>query len=200
MAILNSIILSVVSILVINAYLMTFPFLKLRIEEYPPKYLIQRNNTFDMQRNKECAAYSTAYVLRHFGLNAEGDALYKNFPSKTRSGTIYTKGIRTVLKSYGYKTKYYKGSIQSLKYEVSKGIPVIVFIKVHKNQSALHFVPVVGYDEEYIYVSESLKELVNCDETGYNRKIPINEFKQLWDVKTLYMPFYSNTFVTVKNA
>ena len=200
MNIIKSIILSIVVISFINAYLMTFPILTLRKKEYPPKYQIQRNNKIDMQKNKECAAYSTAFVLRHFGKSADGEALYQNFPSKTSSGTIYTKGIRTVLKSYGFKTKYYKGTIQSLKYEVSKGIPVIVFIKVHKNQSALHFVPVVGYDDENIYVSESLKELVNCDETGYNRKIPINEFKQLWDVKTLYMPFYSNTFVTVKNA
>ena len=133
MNIINSIILSIVSVLFINAYLMTFPILKLWKKDYPPKFQIQRNNTINMQKNKECAAFSTAYVLRHFGLNAEGDALYKNFPSKTRSGTIYTKGIRTVLKSYGYKTKYYKGTIQTLKYEVSKGIPVIAFIKVHKN-------------------------------------------------------------------
>ena len=76
----------------------------------------------------------------------------------------------------------------------------LFFIKVHQKQNALHFVPVVGYDEEFIYVSESLKELVNCEETGYNRKIPIKEFKQLWDVKKIYMPFYSNTFITVKDA
>ena len=47
---------------------------------------------------------------------------------------------------------------------------------------------------------ENKKEIVNCEEKGYNRKIPINEFKRLWDVKTVYMPFYSNTFITVKGV
>lgn len=184
----------------INAYLMSFPLPVLRKRDYPAKFLIQQNNRIDFQNNTECAAFSTAYLLRHFGIDAKGEKLYTDFPSKTGTGTVYPRGIRTVLRKNGFKTYYYKGTIDTLKYEVSKGTPVIVFIKVQKESNYLHFVPVVGYDEEYIYLSESLKHLVNCndDGKGYNRKVHINEFKKLWNIKRIHMLFYSNTYIAVK--
>lgn len=187
---------------IINAYLMTLPIPVLRKRNFPVNYLIQQNSRIDFQNNTECAAFSTAYLLRHFGVEVEGEALYKDFPSKTWAGNVYPKGIRTVLRKNGFKTNYYKGNINTLKYEVSKGTPVIVFIKVLKDDNNLHFVPVVGYDKEYIYLSESLRDLVNCgdEHMSYNRKVPINEFKKLWNVKRMYMLFYSNTFITVKDT
>ena len=184
---------------IINAYLMTLPKPVFRKRDYPASYLIPQNIRIDFQKNSECAAFSTAYVLRHFGMEAEGEALYTNFPSKMKAGTIYPKGIRTVLRNKGFKTNYYKGNINTLKYEVSKGTPVIVFIKVQNDRNNLHFVPVVGYDSEYIYLSESLKHLVNCndDQKSYNRKVPINDFKKLWNVKRIHMLFYSNTYLAI---
>ncbi|WP_042472619.1 cysteine peptidase family C39 domain-containing protein [Bacillus ndiopicus] len=199
MFIVKTVILWIIISTMINAYLMTLPIPVLRKRDYPANYLIRQNNRIDFQNNTECAAFSTAYLLRHFGMEAEGEALYKHFPSKTRAGNVYPKGIRTMLRKKGFKTNYYKGTISTLKYEVSKGTPVIVFIKVQKDRNYLHFVPVVGYDEEYIYLSESLKHLVNCEDEhkSYNRKIPINEFKKLWDVKRVDMILYSNTYITV---
>ena len=182
----------------INAYLMSLPMLVLRKRAYPARYVIEQSNRIDFQSNVECAAFSTAYLLRHFGVEEKGDALYTVFPSKTKSGTVYPKGIRTVLKQKGFQTNYYKGTIHTLKYEVSKGTPVIANIKVNMNKHDLHFVPVVGYDEEYIYLSESLKHLANVEENGFNRKIPIAEFKKLWDIKRLHFPIYSNTYITVE--
>ena len=169
-----------------------------RKRAYPANYLIQQNNRIDFQKNTECAAFSTAYLLRHLGMEAEGETLYSHFPNKTREGNVYPKGIRSVLRNKGFKTNYYKGNINTLKHEVSKGNPVIVFIKVQKDRNNLHFVPVVGYDKEYIYLSDSLKHLVNCDdEQGYNRKIPIDEFKKLWNVKRIHMLLYSNTYIAL---
>lgn len=184
---------------IINAYLMTLPIPVLRKRDYPADYLIKQNNRIDFQNKRECAAFSTAFVMRHFGMEADGKELYTTFPSKTRSGNVYPKGIRAVLRDKGFKTKYYKGNIHTLKYEVSKGNPVIVFIKVHKGRSNSHYVPVVGYDEEYFYLSESLGHLVGCNDNcnNYNRKVPINEFKKLWNVKNIYMLTYSNTYITV---
>ncbi|WP_339212273.1 cysteine peptidase family C39 domain-containing protein [Solibacillus sp. FSL W8-0372] len=178
---------------------MTFPIPALHKKAYPANYLIQQNNRIDFQKNTECAAFSTAYILRHFGMEADGEALYTHFPSKTMAGNVYPKGIRTVLRKKGFKTNYYKGNIDTLKYEVSKGTPVIAFIKVHKDFNNLHFVPVVGYDKEYIYLSESLKHLVNSEgeHKSYNRKVPIEEFKKLWDIKRMHMLFYSNTYLAV---
>ncbi|WP_332645868.1 cysteine peptidase family C39 domain-containing protein [Lysinibacillus sp. 54212] len=201
MFIVRTIILWIIISTIINAYLMTLPIPVLRKRDYPSNYLIKRNNRIDSQNNRECAAFSTAYVLRHFGMDAEGEELYTNFPSKTRAGNVYPKGIRTVLRKKGFKTNYYKGNIDTLKYEVSKGTPVIAFIKVHKDRNDLHFVPVVGYDKEYIYLSESLREMVNCngDSNNYNRKVPINEFRELWNVKNIKILFYSYTYITVES-
>lgn len=198
MFIVRTVILTIIITFSINAYLMTLPLPVLRKRNYPTTYLIPQNNRIDFQSNTECAAFSTAYLLRHFGLEAEGKALYAHFPSKTRAGNVYPKGIRTELRKRGFKTNYYKGNLNTLKYEVSKGTPVIVFIKVHKDYNNLHFVPVIGYDTEYIYLAESLKHLANCDDhKSYNRKVPINEFKKLWDVKRIHMLLYSNTYITV---
>lgn len=164
MFIVSQVILWIIISTIINAYLMTLPIPVLRKRDYPANYLIQQNNRIDFQKNNECAAFSTAYLLRHFGMEDDGEALYTHFPSKTRAGTVYPKGIRTVLRKKGFKTKYHKGNVNTLKYEVSKGTPVIVFIKTQKDRNYLHFVPVVGYDKEYIYLSESVKHLVNCDD------------------------------------
>ena len=125
----------------INAYLMTLPIPILRKRDYPANYLVKRNNRIDIQNKRECAAFSTAYVMRHFGMEADGDELYINFPSKTRSGDVYPKGIRTMLRKKGFKTNYYKGNINTLKYEVSKGTPVIVFIKVKEDLNNFAFCP-----------------------------------------------------------
>ena len=199
MIIVRTVILWIIISTIINAYLMTLPIPILRKRYYPANYLIQQNNRIDFQNNTECAAFSTAYLLRHFGMEAEGKALYTHFPSKTKAGTVYPKGIRSVLRKNGFKTNYYKGNINTLKYEVSKGTPVIVFIKVQKDRNNLHFVPVVGYDAEYIYLAESLKHRVNCEDNQkhYNRKVPIHEFKKLWNIKSFRIPFYSNTYITV---
>ncbi len=200
MFIIRTVILWIIISTMINAYLMTFPVPVLRKRGYPANYLIKRNNRIDIQNNRECAGFSTAYVLRHFGIEADGEALYSSFPSKMRSGNVYPKGIRTVLRKKGLKTSYFKGTIDTLKYEVSKGTPVIVFIKVHKDFNNLHFVPVVGYDEQFVYLSESLRQLVNCNDANnsYNRKVTIKEFKKLWNVKNITMPLYSNTYITVE--
>ncbi|GGA60241.1 cysteine peptidase family C39 domain-containing protein [Ornithinibacillus halotolerans] len=204
MFIVRTIIMWVVISTAINAYLMTLPKPVLRKKDYPATYFIRRTNRIDRQNKRECAAFSSAYILRHFGIEANGEELYQNFPSKTRTGDVYPKGIRTVLKKKELKTNYYKGNIHTLKYEVSKGTPVIVFIKVNKNRRNLHFVPVIGYDEKYVYLAESLGHLVNCqhnnEERMYNRKVLIEDFKKLWDVKTIYTLFYSNTYITVEKS
>lgn len=201
MFIIKTAILWIIISTMINAYLMTLPIPVLRKRDFPTNYQIKQNNRIDIQNNRECAGFSTAYLLRHFGIEADGEALYSNFPSKMSSGNVYPKGIRTVLRKKGFKTSYYKGTINTLKYEVSKGTPVIVFIKVHKDFNNLHFVPVVGYDEQFVYLSESLRQLVNCNDGNYsyNRKVTIKEFKKLWNVKNITMPLYSNTYITVKS-
>ncbi len=178
---------------------MTLPKLDFKKGDFPEKFLIQQKNKIDIQNKYECAAFSTAYVLRHLGKEADGFEVYANIPSKMKTGHVYPKGIRTYLKQEGFETSYYKGNIHTLKMRISKGHPVIAFIKVDNKSNELHYVPVIGYDNDYLYIAESLEFLINCKEQNaiYNRKVAIGTFKHLWDTKKWRMPFYSNTYITI---
>ena len=65
MFIVRTVILWILISVSINAYLMTLPIPVLRKRDYPANYVIQQNNRIDFQNNTECAAFSTAYLLRH---------------------------------------------------------------------------------------------------------------------------------------
>ena len=72
-------------------------------------------------------------------------------------------------------------------------------IKIRPDKNWLHYVPVVGYDGQNIFVAESLAELSNCNEPHYNRRIPVKEFKKLWNTAMPKMPLYANTFLGWKD-
>ena len=149
MNILSILLCSFLWIMLTNALTMSVPVW--RFNKHPQalkQYLITADNHIDFQHAKECAAFSTAYVLRHFNIDADGNALYPHFPFKFPDGSISPLGIRLALKRYGFKTKYYKGNIQSLKSELEHGIPVIASLYSTPASKVRHFVPVTGYDEE----------------------------------------------------
>lgn len=160
------------------------------------EFVITKTNRIDIQSGYKCSAFSSAYVLRHWDIEENGDKIYEIIPNKMKDGYVYPKGILKLLPQYSLNVKYCAGNIAALKNEVSAGNPVIVMIRIQTDKNWLHYVPVVGYDEQYIFIAESLEELVNCGERYYNRKIPIKEFKKLWNTSMLKMPFYKNTYIT----
>lgn len=160
-------------------------------------FVIAEENRIDLQDGYKCSAFASAYVLRHWGIEANGNDLYEMMPNKMKDGYVYPKGIQNLLPQYGLRVKYCSGNLSALKNEVSKGNPVIVMIRIRSDRDWLHYVPVVGYDEENIFVAESLKEFANCSEQFYNRKISIREFKKLWNTAMLKMPVYRNTYMVV---
>lgn len=164
------------------------------VKEIPKSYFINSPNRIDFQSRNECAAYSAAYVLRHFNIEAQGNNIYKGFPYKLIDGTIAPKGIIKYLKKAGLSAGFCRGSIETLKKQLSKGIPVIAFIRVYPNKRYLHYVPVVGYDEKYIYLADSLKFMVNSSDTLYNRKVDIKDFCTLWRT---WIPMCNNTYFII---
>lgn len=183
----------------INCILMGIPIPTISKKNYPLTHIITSKNYIDIQKNFECSAYSTAYLMRHYGIQANGEDIYKIMPNKMNNGYVYPKGVVRLLKQQGFKATIRIGNITELKREVSKDTPVIVFIKVYKDKSYLHYVPVIGFDNEYFYIAESLKELINVKDMSYNRRVSISEFKKLWNTSDFKMPLYKYAYITVSS-
>ncbi|EHI99507.1 hypothetical protein CDLVIII_2915 [Clostridium sp. DL-VIII] len=196
---LKYVIITIFWIIVIDALIMSVPILQLKKRrEIPLKFSINMKNRIDFQHGNKCAAFATAYVLRHFNINSDGNTLYQHFPCKVPGG-VTPLGIRIVLRKHNLKTKYKKGSIYNLKEDLNNGAPVIVFIHPSPNSKGSHFVPVTGYDEDGFYMAESIEKLSNItNEKGIcNRKVNYKDFKIMWNIKNIYMPLYSNTYIVV---
>lgn len=163
------------------------------------QFVITKENRIDMQKGFQCSAFSTAYVLRHFDMEVDGGTLYSVMPHKMKSGYVYPKGVYDMLRSYGMKVKYCRGNLNALKVDLQKGNPIIVMIRVQKDKDWLHYVPVVGFDEEHVFLAESLSELINCKNVLYNRRLRNEEFLQLWNTAMLKQPFYKNTYFVAKS-
>lgn len=188
---------TLIIITIVDVILMGGFKLKLQNKIRKPEFLIKQANSIDFQKDNECAGFSSAYLLRHMGIPAEGNQIYSKLGRKMKDGCVYPKEVCKILKNYGIKCSLIKGNIAVLKNEIAKGNPVIVFIRSQIGKRNLHFVPVVGYDENFFYAADSVETFANCKTEMYNRKIEISEFKMLWNTNMLKMPFYKNLFISV---
>ena len=146
----------------------------------PSEYMITTENEIQKQYRYECGAYSTAYMLRSLGVDVDSKEFYEQAEPKTKEGAVPYEAMQAGAERYGYKLEGGRVSLAALKYEVSKGVPVIVGIQIAPGNSLLHFVPVVGYDEDNIYLAESVGIYANEKSDHYNRKIKTDTFKELW--------------------
>lgn len=110
------------------------------------------------------------------------------------------KGIADLFKEKGFNVCYHSGNLNTLKHDLeNSGNPIIVMIRIQKDKNYLHYVPVVGFDENNIFIAESLAELVNDNNELYNRKISNKEFLKLWNTSMLRQPLYKNTYFVTSN-
>ena len=122
----------------------------------PSEYMITTENEIQKQYRHECGAYSTAYVLRSLGEDVDSKEFYDSGEPKGKDGSFPYEAMQAGAERYGYKLESGMISLAALKYEVSKGVPVIVGIEIAQGNSLPHFLPIVGYDEDYIYAAESV--------------------------------------------
>ena len=184
-------------ILIGDLIIIGFPKYSKRKRDYEKGYLLKEPNRMDIQQTTECSGFSLAHVLRSFGIETDGKDVYENIKRKMKNGAVMPRTLTKVIRSYGLHADYVKGSLETLKADISEGKRIIGFVKTQPDKKWLHYISIVGYDEENIFIAESLKYLVNCDETFYNRKLTITEFLRLWDTRECYMPFYRNTYVVI---
>ena len=146
----------------------------------PSEYMITTENEIQKQYRYECGAYSTAYVLRSLGEDVDSKEFYDLLEPKGKDGSVPYEAMQAGVERYGYELESGMISLAALKYEISRGVPVIVGMEIAPGNSLLHFLPIVGYDDEYIYAAESVGIYANEKGDHYNRKIKTDTFKELW--------------------
>ena len=145
------------------------------------------NNHIDFQMENECSAYAAAYVMRHLGRQVAGSELYNDIHRVF--GFVSVNSVVSLLQSYGYTAKAYHGDNNTLKQRLISGVPIIAFIRTPDDT---HYVVVVGYDENFIYLVDSISDNVNANGGWYNRKLSTEEFDEIWrtniyPVKNIYI-------------
>ena len=159
--------------------------------DYPPEFFCaSAGNRIDCQTDGKCAAYAAAYLLRHFGEKADGEELFTEL--KRQLGFVSANSIADVFEQRGYQAKACHGSVDTLKQRLTEGHPIIVFIRIPGDT---HYAVVVGYDEQYMYLADSLAENANASDIRYNRVLTTEDFEAVWKTGTL-LP--SNIYIVVK--
>ena len=149
--------------------------------DYPPEFFCASSeNRIDHQTDGKCAAYAAAYLLRHFGEEADGEELFPKL--KRPFGFTPANSIADIFERYGYQAKACHGSVDTLKQRLTEGNPIIVFIRIPGDT---HYAVIVGYDEQHIYLADSLAENANASDTQYNRVLPTEDFEAVWKTGTL---------------
>ena len=129
----------------------------------------------DFQMENECSAYASAYVMRHLGRQVAGSELYNDIHRVF--GFVSVNSVVSLFQSYGYTAKAYHGDNSTLKQRLISGVPVIAFIRTPDDT---HYVVVVGYDENFIYLVDSISDNANANGGWYNRKLSTEEFDAIW--------------------
>lgn len=142
-------------------------------------FMISPMPAAESQEHNECGAMSSAFVLRFYGENAKGLELYDQIEEKNPDGTINPKPLKNFWdRKRGYKMNVFKGDAAALKNAVSHNIPVIVLINC---PGGWHYVPVVGYDQRFVYIQDSVPSFRNSS-GATNRKESWKDFEALWNV------------------
>lgn len=166
--------------------------------ECEKEFLLKVKNRMDYQRSTECSGFSSAYVLRSLGIEADGNEIYAQMPGRLPNGAVLPKNLKKGVKKYGLKVAFKRGNKETLKAELCKGNRVIAFIRTRLDKKWLHYVSVVGYNEKEVFIVDSLRELSNCREEYFNRRLPWEEFYKFWNIREWYMPFYKFTYLVVE--
>lgn len=159
--------------------------------DYPPEFFCAgEENRIDYQTDGKCAAHAVAYLMRQFGEEADGEELFPEL--KRPFGFASAKSIADVLEQHGYQATACHGTVDTLKQRLTKGNPIIVFIRIPGDT---HYAVVVGYDERYIYLADSIAEDANASGEQYNRVLRTEDFEAVWKNGTL-LP--DNIYIVVR--
>ena len=149
------------------------------VSDLPESYMIiNEDNYVQFQEGLDCGGYASAYVLRHLGEEIEGEALYETMWYKVGRG-VSLRGVRKAFKDYNYRACSYTGTIDTMKMQLLKGTPVVAFVTI--NEEGEHYVVVVGWDKNFLYLADSTGSASNTQGClQYNRRVTHEQFEKLW--------------------
>lgn len=155
--------------------------------KYKKKYLIKNKTKFEYQGLNQCAGFSTAYVFRMNGISTSGASVYDKLPHKFSNGYVMPQGVIAAFKQQGMSARIYKGSFEQMQTRLNEGKPLITLLG--EGRAWQHYVTIIGYDKNNVYLVDSLKEPNNS--LGYNRVYTKKEFKRLWNNQ---LPIFNNIY------
>ncbi len=148
----------------------------------------------DAKNNEtDCGPTCAAMILNAYGVAITPDAFYSliDTPKKPRDFTTFNE-LMTATKKKGItmEWKSYVGqgeAWEKLKANINAGKPMIALVKYQPwrtltgNQfSGGHFVVVVGYDEQNVYMNDPLFGLWATRSKGDHYPMPLNTFLSAW--------------------
>lgn len=160
----------------------------LQSTSFPQEFSIDgSHNYIDLQTGNTCSAYAAAYVMRHLGEQITGTELYSEIHRIFDFVPVHY--VVSLFRDHGYHAKAYHGDIDTMKERLTDGVPIIAFVSIPGDT---HYAVIVGYDEDFIYLADSLSDYSNADGGWYNRKLSIKEFGEIWStnmypVKNIYI-------------
>ncbi len=161
--------------------------------DFPENYLIKTPNSFEQQGTNQCGGFTSAFVMRHFGQDCSGEDVYNQLDYKLSSGYVLPQAILDYFTDHQYQITLYQSDLSQLKTRVARGNPVIILMG--QGGSWQHYAVVVGYDEENIYLFDSLKQTVE-DNPHYNRSMTTAYFEKLWNNG---IPFFERSCFVIKD-
>ena len=165
----------------------------------PEKFSVPIHTGFELQGKNQCAAYSSAFVLRNFGQPAKGSEVYDKLPFKIPiSGYVLPKGVISNLQSSGLNPILYKGNLDSLKQRlVTETNPIIVL--VGNGLFWQHYMTLVGFDneKEELYFFDSNKDKDQNGDLPGNRTMTSDYFLKWWNNG---LPIFNHVYITVRGT
>jgi len=160
------------------------------------KFDVPINTDFELQGKNQCAAYSTAFVLRDSGIQAKGIEVYAKIPFKVPiSGYVLPKGVISYLQSQGLNPMIYKGDMSSLKASLVHGASPIIVL-VGNGLFWQHYMTLVGFDDDKgeLYFVDSNKANDENGELPGNRTMISDYFIKWWSNG---LPIFNHVYITV---
>lgn len=162
---------------VLDIYAQTLPKNDIKEIEYSDTYFVDSKSYFEKQKRGQCAGFSSAYVLRVLGEEVSGSKNYERLDHKFSNGYVVPQALIEIFEEYGHEVEMFHGDLEQLKTRLNQGNPIIVLIGHFVSWQ--HYVTVVGYDEDNIFLYDSNMDTDNSH--GYNRTMSNAEFVSQWE-------------------